>query len=173
MAHGEHDLYTFCMCAGGWIIPSISEPEMFCTNGMSLSKRDSYYANSGLVVTIPTEAFGGSDILAGVRLQQQYEAKAFAMGRGEYRCPVQRATDFLKNRVSSSVPPTSYPRGGVTVNAFSAPVFDRRGQMLLALSTTCRADQLTPDWDGVVPEALLKAARRLSLRLGHEASAAA
>jgi flavin reductase (DIM6/NTAB) family NADH-FMN oxidoreductase RutF/DNA-binding IclR family transcriptional regulator len=64
-------------------------------------------------------------------------------------------------------------RHGVTVNAFSAPVFDRRGQMLLALSTTCRADQLAPDWDGDVPAALLSAARRLSLRLGHEASAAA
>jgi uncharacterized FAD-dependent dehydrogenase len=116
IAHGPHDLFTFCMCAGGYVIPSVSEAGYFCTNGMSLSKRDSFYANSGLVVTVPTEAFGGSDILAGVRLQQQYEARAFALGRGEYRCPVQRAVDFLHDKISGSLPETSYPRGGVSVN---------------------------------------------------------
>jgi uncharacterized FAD-dependent dehydrogenase len=116
VAHGRHDLFTFCMCAGGYIIPSVSEPGYFCTNGMSLSKRDSFYANSGLVVTVPTKAFGGSDVLAGMRLQEQYEAKAFALGRGEYRCPVQRAVDFLASRVSSPPPTTSYLRGGVAVD---------------------------------------------------------
>ena len=116
VAHGRNDVFTFCMCAGGYIIPSVSESGYFCTNGMSLSKRDSFWANSGLVVTIPTEAFGGSDVLAGVRLQQQYEKRAFELGRGEYRCPVQRADDFLKGRVSAAAPATSYPRGGVSAN---------------------------------------------------------
>ena len=116
VAHGANDIFTFCMCAGGYIIPSVSEAGYFCTNGMSLSKRDAFHANSGLVVTIPTAAFGGTDILAGVRLQQQYEAKAFVLGRSEYRCPVQSATDFLNGRVPSTVPVTSYPRGGVAAN---------------------------------------------------------
>src|SRR5262249_14722432 len=116
VARGEHDLFTFCMCAGGCIIPSVFETGCFSTQGMSLSQRDSYYANSGLVVTVPTEAFGGADILAGVRLQQQYESQAFAIGRGEYRCPVQKATDFLNNRAPKTVPETSYPRGGVAAN---------------------------------------------------------
>src|SRR5207237_5944115 len=89
VAHGEHDVFTFCMCAGGYIIPSVSESGYFCTNGMSLSRRDSFWANSGLVVTVPTEAFGGTDTFAGLRLQQQYERQAFALGNGEYRCPVQ------------------------------------------------------------------------------------
>ena len=97
VAHGSHDLFTFCMCAGGYIMPSVSEPGAFCTNGMSLSNHDSPFANSGLVVTIPTEAFGGgSDVMAGVRLQQIYERRAFEAGRGEYLCPIQRATDFLR-----------------------------------------------------------------------------
>src|SRR5438874_9549913 len=91
VAHGKHDLFTFCMCAGGYIIPSVSEPGYFCTNGMSLSKRDSYYANSGLVVTVPTEAFEGADVLAGVRLQERYERRAFDVGRGGYGSPVQPA----------------------------------------------------------------------------------
>src|SRR5204863_1252827 len=88
VAHGQHDLFTFCMCAGGYIMPSVSQPGYFCSNGMSLSKRDSPYANSGLVVTVPVEAFGGTDVLAGVRLQMEYEQKAYALGRREYRSPI-------------------------------------------------------------------------------------
>jgi uncharacterized FAD-dependent dehydrogenase len=111
VAHGRHDLFTFCMCAGGYIIPSISEPGYLCTNGMSLSRRDSPFANSGLVVTVPVEEFGGDDVLAGVRLQQTYERRAFELGGGEYRCPVQTATDFLAGRRTRRPPPCSYPRG--------------------------------------------------------------
>src|SRR5207247_6831684 len=84
VAHGVHDLFTFCMCAGGYVMPSVSEPGYFCTNGMSLAKRDSPYANSGLVVTVPAEHFAGTDVLSGVRLQQLYERKAYEIGRGNY-----------------------------------------------------------------------------------------
>ena len=111
VARGPHDLFTFCMCAGGYIIPSVSEEGYFCTNGMSLSKRDSPFANSGLVVTVPPEHFDGSDVLAGVRLQARYERHAFELGRGEYRCPIQLAKDFLDQRRTTTLPPCSYPRG--------------------------------------------------------------
>ncbi|OAI41060.1 FAD-dependent oxidoreductase [Planctomycetaceae bacterium SCGC AG-212-D15] len=111
VARGRHDLFTFCMCAGGHVIPSVSEAGYFCTNGMSLSRRDSPFANSGLVVTVPAEAFGGTDILAGVRLQMHYEKLAFKLGRGEYACPIQWARDFLEHRPSDRLPPSSYPRG--------------------------------------------------------------
>jgi uncharacterized FAD-dependent dehydrogenase len=114
VARGPHDLFTFCMCAGGHIIPSVSDEGYFCTNGMSLSKRDSPFANSGLVVTVPVEHFLGSDVLAGMRLQQHYEKKAFELGRGEYACPIQGAADFLADRHAASgagLPACSYPRG--------------------------------------------------------------
>jgi uncharacterized protein len=112
VASGAHDLFTFCMCAGGYIIPSVSQDGFFCTNGMSLSKRDSPFANSGLVVTVPTEAFEGTDVLAGMRLQEKYEQRAFEIGRGaEYRSSAQRAKDFVSGQASRSLPETSYPRG--------------------------------------------------------------
>lgn len=114
VASGTTDLFTFCMCAGGYIMPSVSEPGAFCTNGMSLSRHDSPFANSGLVVTVPIEEFGATDVLAGVRLQQLYEQKAFALGRGEYLCPIQRAPDFLADRLSSGVPECSYLRGAIS-----------------------------------------------------------
>jgi uncharacterized protein len=113
VAHGRNDLFTFCMCAGGYIIPSVSDEGYFCTNGMSLSKRDSIYANSGLVVTVPIDAFEGTDILAGIRLQQKYEKKAYELGRGDYASPVQRARDYLGKRApkpGTAAPKNSYPR---------------------------------------------------------------
>ncbi len=111
IAKGPNDLFSFCMCAGGYVIPSVSDVGYFCTNGMSLSKHDTQFANSGLVVTIPLNQFPGDDVLAGVRLQAKYEKLAFELGRGEYRCPIQTADDFLANRRTTSEPPSSYPRG--------------------------------------------------------------
>ncbi|VTS04019.1 NAD(P)/FAD-dependent oxidoreductase [Tuwongella immobilis] len=110
------DVFTFCMCAGGYIIPSVSEEGYFCTNGMSLSKRDSPHANSGLVVTVPLSEFPGTDVLAGVRLQQKYERIAFELGRGEYRCPVQRASDFVAGKASRETPYSSYPREKISID---------------------------------------------------------
>ncbi|HXG11155.1 MAG TPA: FAD-dependent oxidoreductase [Gemmataceae bacterium] len=149
VARGRHDLFTFCMCAGGHVIPSVSEPGHFCTNGMSLSKRASPFANSGLVVTVPVEYFGGTDPLAGVRLQQVYERRAYELGRGEYLCPIQRAPDFMEQRqghrlsagATRGVPPSSYKRGVVLAEVaelvpplvlealfHGLPIMDRRWQ---------------------------------------------
>jgi uncharacterized protein len=111
VAKGPLDLFSFCMCAGGNVIPSVSEPGHFCTNGMSLSGRDSPFANSGLVVTIPAESFGAADVLAGVRLQQIFEQKAYELSRDEYCCPIQRADDFLARRRTTALPLSSYSRG--------------------------------------------------------------
>jgi uncharacterized FAD-dependent dehydrogenase len=113
IANGPNDLFTFCMCAGGYIMPSVSEPGAFCTNGMSLSKHDSPFANSGLVVTVPPEQFGSSDVLAGVHLQEIYERRAFEVGRRDYLCPIQRVADFLADRDTAEIPDNSYPRGSV------------------------------------------------------------
>ena len=49
---GERGVYSFCMCPGGWIVPAATEPDGVVVNGMSLSRRDSPFANSGLVVAV-------------------------------------------------------------------------------------------------------------------------
>lgn len=115
VARGQPDLYTFCMCAGGTIIPSVSEAEMFCTNGMSNSRHDTPYANSGLVVTIDPGQVAGTHPLAGVELQRKYEALAFARAGGNYLCPVQRAADFIQQRAPHPAEKLacSYERGVV------------------------------------------------------------
>ncbi len=110
VARGDINLFSFCMCAGGQVIPSVSEPGHFCTNGMSLSRRASPYANSGMMVTLEPRDFGSAHPLAGVALQRKFEARAFELARGEYSCPIQWAGDFLKGRASRGAIPSSFPR---------------------------------------------------------------
>ncbi|NNJ26403.1 NAD(P)/FAD-dependent oxidoreductase [Alienimonas chondri] len=120
-SQGERDLYTFCMCAGGWIIPSVSEPGRFCTNGMSNSRHETGHANSGLVMTLDPAAFAlraGGPIhpLAGVEVQRKAEEAAFRLAGGGYLAPVQRAEDYLKGRTSAGDVSCSYQRGSVALN---------------------------------------------------------
>lgn len=135
------DLFSFCMCAGGYVMPSVSEPTSFCTNGMSMSKRDSPYANSGLVVTLGSEHFGSEHPLAGMYLQRHYEGLAYQLGQGGYACPIQWAKEFLAWKPSKGKLPSSYPRdtlatdiGAVLPNVISKvlrealPAIDRRWQ---------------------------------------------
>lgn len=112
---GDRDLFTFCMCAGGYVMPSVSEPGYFCTNGMSESRHDSPFANSGLVVTILPSDTGSRHPLAGVHYQQRAERMAYIAAGRNYRLPIQWARDFLAARPSRATPPTSYPRGAVAV----------------------------------------------------------
>jgi uncharacterized FAD-dependent dehydrogenase len=115
VARGQVDVFTFCMCAGGWIIPSVSEPGMFCTNGMSNSRHDTPFANSGLVVTFDPRPIAGEHALAGVEIQRQYEAAAFSLGGRNYLCPIQRASDFIEGRAPnrSDLLECSYQRGTI------------------------------------------------------------
>jgi uncharacterized FAD-dependent dehydrogenase len=104
------------MCAGGYVMPAVSEPEHFCTNGMSLSRRDSGFANSGLMITLAPEDFGSPHALAGMTLQRRYERRAFEVGRREYLCPIQVAADFLARRPTRASPPSSYARGVIAAD---------------------------------------------------------
>ena len=95
--------YTFCMCPGGRVIASSSEPGMLVTNGMSVYKRDRTNANSALLVGVTPDDFDGESPLAGVEFQRKWERKAFALGGGNYFAPVQLVGDFLAGVASSSI----------------------------------------------------------------------
>ena len=118
VAKGQRDLYTFCMCAGGIVIPSISEPEQFCSNGMSNSRHDTRFANSGLMITLQPHEFGSDHPLAGVEVQRKFEGIAFELGRRDYLAPIQWANDFLNRRATagSNELPSSYQRGTVAAD---------------------------------------------------------
>lgn len=92
-------------------MPSVSEPGYFGTNGMSESRRDTPFANSGLVVTIGLEDLGSRHPLAGVHFQQRAERLAYLAGGRTYHLPIQWARDFFKGRPSRGKILCSYERG--------------------------------------------------------------
>jgi len=92
-------VYSFCMCPGGYVVNASSENEMLAINGMSYSKRGSANANSALIVTVTPEDFDGTGPLAGIEFQQKLERAAYKEGKGSI--PVQLASDFINNRVST------------------------------------------------------------------------
>jgi len=105
------DVFSFCMCPGGVILPSNESRGLVVTNGASRSQRSSPFANSGLVITVDPAAFGW-DALHAVAWQQHWEEKAFAETGGSYRVPCQRAADFLAKRPSEGMLEISFPLGG-------------------------------------------------------------
>jgi uncharacterized FAD-dependent dehydrogenase len=102
------------MCPGGFIVPAATEVDGLVVNGMSLSRRDSPYANSGLVVSVEPEDLeraGHRGPLGGIAYQRAVERAAKLAGGGSLRAPATRAVDFLKGRASNSTPDTSYQPG--------------------------------------------------------------
>jgi uncharacterized FAD-dependent dehydrogenase len=110
---GGRGVYSFCMCPGGWIVPAATEPDGVVVNGMSLSRRDSPFANAGLVVSVDAADFGpdAAGPLAGVAFQRAIERAAFQAGGGRFRAPAQRLGDFLAGRPSDRLRPSSYRPG--------------------------------------------------------------
>ena len=105
--HGAFSGVTsFCMCPGGEVIPATCTENTLCTNGMSNSARDSRWANSALITTVPPETF--DDAAQAYRWLEALEHKCFEAGGGDYSCPAQTAVDFCAGRLSTSPPVSSY-----------------------------------------------------------------
>ena len=109
--------YSFCMCPGGYVMASSSEPNTIVTNGMSKFARDGENANSAILVNVTPDDFKGESPLEGMYFQKELEEKAFALGGKNYFAPVQRVVDFIENKKSEkhgNVKPTYKP--GVTLS---------------------------------------------------------
>lgn len=105
-------VHSFCMCPGGFIVPAATENDEVVVNGMSLSRRDSPFANSGMVTTVEPEDLDElarqHGVLAGLVFQKQLERAAKEAGGGGQVAPAQRVVDYLKERDSDRLPKTSY-----------------------------------------------------------------
>ncbi len=107
-------VFSFCMCPGGLVVPAATAPGEIVVNGMSLSKRNSNYANSGTVVAIELqdlEAYDSHGVFAGLAYQQAVEQTMFKAGDGSQKAPAQRLTDFVHGKLSTSLAETSYIPG--------------------------------------------------------------
>ena len=123
----DRAVYSFCMCPGGFIIPAASGEGQLVVNGMSPSNRGTQWANSGMVVEILPEDLPEYDKFGQLKMlkfQEDVEKRFYEAAEQTQRAPAQRMTDFVKGKLSDSLPRSSYAPG-----VFSA-----------------RLDQLLPDF---------------------------
>lgn len=93
--------FTFCMCPGGFVMPSASEDGGVVTNGMSNYARDGENANSALIAQVTRADFSSDSPMAGIEFQRKIERAAFRVGGGDYSAPVQLVGDFLQDKPSA------------------------------------------------------------------------
>jgi uncharacterized FAD-dependent dehydrogenase len=108
-------VYSFCMCPGGFIVPAATANGEVVVNGMSPSRRNNKFANSGIVVELNIdkdfkkyEEFGP---LKGLEFQKDLEKIAFYAGGRTQAAPGQRLVDFVDGKLSSDLNYTSYQPG--------------------------------------------------------------
>lgn len=111
-------VYSFCMCPGGFVLSSGTDPGGLVCNGMSNFNRNSYWANSAIVVSIDHEKWFGNNVWGGMNFRKQLEEKAFQMVQkqgGTKQLPSQKLTDFIKNKVGDHLKGSS-PSGNIPIN---------------------------------------------------------
>jgi uncharacterized FAD-dependent dehydrogenase len=129
----DRSVYSFCMCPGGYVAPASTVQGQQVVNGWSPSSRRGRFANSGLVVEvggaqIAEAGLEPDDPFSGLTLQRTLEQRAYDAGGGDFVAPAQRIRDLLAGDASTSLPPTSYPRGAAAarldevLGALHAPV---------------------------------------------------
>lgn len=121
----ERGVYSFCMCPGGFVVPSSSGPDEIVVNGMSTAARNSKWSNAAIVVETRPEDIPqkyvqaakemGCPQLAGLLFRTKLESLAKQNGKGQ-SAPAQRLVDFLEDRESKDLPDNSYTPGVVSSN---------------------------------------------------------
>lgn len=119
-------VYSFCMCPGGTVVPAASGERQVVVNGMSNSKRNSPWSNSGMVVELHVEdlqdpSLAGLPPVAGVderggalammEFQERLEQVAWIQGNMRQTAPAQRMAHFVNGKGSYDLPKSSYTPG--------------------------------------------------------------
>lgn len=125
-------VYSFCMCPGGFVVPTASGPQQIVVNGMSPSNRGSRWSNSGMVVELRPEdleneelkmkdeewaahnAPNGNSSLKMMFFQEYLERLCWQQGNMKQTAPAQRMADFTKKKLSYDLPESSYAPGLVS-----------------------------------------------------------
>jgi len=123
-------VFSFCMCPGGILVPSATEPGEVVLNGMSNSMRNSPWANAGIVCSVEPGDVPDYDkygVFALLEFQHAVERAMFNFS-SSLRAPAQRLVDFCRKKDSQGLPRTSYAPGAVNAPLYEllpAPVYER------------------------------------------------
>jgi uncharacterized protein len=119
---GDRGVFSFCMCPGGLVVPAATAPGEIVVNGMSMSRRDSPFANSGMVTAVEAadlQAWQKHGVFASLAFQSEVERRLFEAGDGSQKAPALRLDDFIQGKLSAALPGSSYIPG-----LYPAPLYD-------------------------------------------------
>lgn len=119
-ADGSHQVFSFCMCPGGIVVPAAAYEKTNIVNGMSFYSRGGAFANAACVAGIHPDELAGKTVspLDALSVLEKYE-EAFYNFSGGYAAPACSISDFLKMRNGNSNLRSSYPLGLI-----QAPLWD-------------------------------------------------
>lgn len=107
-------VYSFCMCPGGFIVPAATNKGEIVVNGMSPSKRNSFFSNSGIVVEVKEEdlfKYKKHGNLKGLKYQIELEKTMCKSSPDLQIAPAQKMIDFINKKTSNNLNKTSYQPG--------------------------------------------------------------
>ena len=112
-------VFSFCMCPGGILVPSSTEPGTVVLNGMSNSSRNGKFANAGVVVQIEPEDVPGEGPFKLMDFQRDVERNMYGWcvahgASNPMTAPAQRMEDFCLGKLSKAMPETSYHPGVIS-----------------------------------------------------------
>jgi len=120
LADGNHQVFSFCMCPGGIVVPAAAYEKTNIVNGMSFYKRNGKFANAACVAGVHPDELAGKKVspLEALQNLQKLEEQFFQISKG-YSAPAISISDFLNQRVSESNLESSFPLG-----TWSAPLWE-------------------------------------------------
>ncbi|MEE4178326.1 MAG: FAD-dependent monooxygenase [Bacteroides sp.] len=109
---GKHPVYSFCMCPGGMVVPAATYAHVNTVNGMSYYKRAGQFANAACVAGVhPTQLSAKiQSPLDAMAWLEDLEHSFYKFSKG-YGAPACTIADFLKGKMGSPLPKSSYPLG--------------------------------------------------------------
>ncbi len=114
-ADGKHQVFSFCMCPGGIVVPAAAYENTNIVNGMSYYKRNGNFANAACVAAIHPDELAGKTVspIEALENLQALEEHFFQFSNG-YSAPAISIPDFLKQRNKNTKLESSYPLGLTT-----------------------------------------------------------
>ncbi len=111
---GKHQVYSFCMCPGGVVVPATAVADANIVNGMSQYLRNNNFANAACVATININNILEKEVSALETLEwmENLEKSFYTFSQG-YKAPICSIRDFINKKPSNRKFHTSYPMGTI------------------------------------------------------------
>jgi len=111
-ADGKHQVFSFCMCPGGIVVPAAAYPETNIVNGMSFFSRGGTFANAACVAGIHPDELAGKTVSALEALDnlKRLEERFYQFSQS-YSAPACTISDFMKQKQGNEKMKSSFPLG--------------------------------------------------------------